>query len=152
MGGEENLSMEGLMLEEADILGERFFVRNVRERCRNLFAARLIPAPSADAVNFAFTETKGRTEIFLGLVFAFAEIHRKRPDACLYILGECPGEREVEREIEKLHLEEKIFLMGKVANPWAVEKDCHCLPDKSPEALGPFMREVLRMGSEEVQG
>ncbi len=150
MSGEKNLNREGFMLEEADISGVRFFVRNVRERRSNLFAAQLIPAPSADAVSFAFTQSEGQTAVFLALISSFAEIHREYPYARLYILGKCREEWEVEREIEKLHLEEKIFLVGEVENPWAVEKDCHCLPNQSPEALGPFMRKVLQTGNEEV--
>lgn len=129
MGAKENLNNEGVTLEEAD------------------------------TVNFAFAEADGRTGVFWVLISSFAEIEREYPAARLYILGECPGVREMEPEIERLHLQKKVFLMGKAANPWRVEESCHCLPSVPlsaeniwPETFGPLMREALWAENEEVRG
>lgn len=150
MGAKESMDNEEFVLEMVELLGGLFFVRSGQKHCPDLFEAHLIPVPLADTVNFAFTETEGRVGVLLALVYSFAEIHREYPDTCLYILGECPMMEKVEREIEKLQLEQQVFLLGKVENPSVITESCQCLPavvqssgNISPEVFWPFMREVL---------
>ena len=150
MGARENLDNGELVLEMVDLIGGQFFVQSGQECCPSLFEDRLIPVPSTDMVNFAFTETEGRIGVLLALLYSFAEVHREYPDICLYILGECPMIEKIEREIKKLQLEQEVFLVGKVENPSVITERCQCLPaviqssgNISPEAFWPFMQEIL---------
>lgn len=82
--------------------------------------------PEDDEISFV---TMGRlsTEKNHGnLVRAFGEYIKEYPKGKLYIIGEGPLRDQVEGEIERLHLEDKVILTGNLANPFTLMKKCKC--------------------------
>lgn len=84
------------------------------------------PMPKDGDTNFV---TMGRlsTEKNHGnLVRAFAEYVKEYPNSRVYIIGEGPLRQQVEAEIERLGLAEKVILTGNLANPFTLMSKCQC--------------------------
>ncbi len=144
---------KGSILESVKIGDQRFFVRDLQERCTGLFDARLIPAPLADKIDLAFMGTGSGTEGVLALIRSFADLHQEYPDTRLYILGACRESESVEKKIRDLQLEESVFVVGRVENPSVITEGCRCVftPSQLSEdgfsgILQAFMREILLTG------
>lgn len=144
---------KGSILESVKIGDQRFFVRDLQERCTGLFDARLIPAPLADKIDLAFMGTGSGTGGVLALIRSFADLHQEYPDTRLYILGACRESESVEKKIRDLQLEESVFVVGRVENPSVITEGCRCVftPSQLSEdgfsgILQAFMREILLTG------
>lgn len=48
----------------------------------------------------------------------FEKASRKRPDLRLYIIGDGPDQADIEQQIERLSLSEKVYLLGRKENPY----------------------------------
>ena len=84
------------------------------------------PMPEESDTNFV---TMGRlsTEKNHGnLVRAFAEYVKEYPNSRVYIIGEGPLREQVEGEIERLNLKDKVILTGNLANPFTLMSKCDC--------------------------
>ena len=84
------------------------------------------PMPNEKDTNFV---TMGRlsTEKNHGsLVRAFAEYVKEYPNSRVYIIGEGPLREQVEAEIERLGLKDKVILTGNLANPFTLMSKCQC--------------------------
>lgn len=84
------------------------------------------PMPKVGDTNFV---TMGRisTEKNHGnLVRAFAEYVRDYPNSRMYIIGEGPLREQVESEIERLGLKDRVILTGNLANPFTLMSKCQC--------------------------
>lgn len=84
------------------------------------------PMPKESDTNFV---TMGRisTEKNHGnLVRAFAEYVKEYPNSRVYIIGEGPLREQVESEIERLGLKDKVILTGNLANPFTLMSKCQC--------------------------
>lgn len=84
------------------------------------------PMPKEGNTNFV---TMGRlsTEKNHGnLVRAFAEYVKEYPNTRVYIIGEGPLREQVEGEIERLGLKDKVILTGNLANPFTLMSKCQC--------------------------
>lgn len=148
MDGKKHMD-KGYTCGSVEIDGKQFFIQDVRERCVNLFDARLIPMPCADTVSFVYMGMEDGTDAHLGLIRSFAGLHEEYPDVCLYILGEHQMSEETEKEIRDLQLGENVFLMGSVDDPSILIEKCQCtlIPDQistdgSGEILHTFMERV----------
>lgn len=117
---------KGSVLGSVKIGEQRFFVRDLQERCTNLFDAQLIPVPLADTVDLAFMGTGDGTEEILALLRSFADLRQEYPDTRLYILGACQ-EARVGQEIRDLGLEENVFVVGRVDDPSVITEGCQCV-------------------------
>lgn len=84
------------------------------------------PMPRDGEFNFV---TMGRlsTEKNHGnLVRAFAEYVKEYPNSRIYIIGEGPLRPQIESEIERLNLKDKVILTGNLANPFTLMSKCSC--------------------------
>lgn len=84
------------------------------------------PMPEESDTNFV---TMGRlsTEKNHGnFVRAFAEYVKEYPNSRVYIIGEGPLREQVEGEIERLNLKDKVILTGNLANPFTLMSKCDC--------------------------
>lgn len=84
------------------------------------------PMPNEEDTNFV---TMGRlsTEKNHGnLVRAFAEYVKDYPNSRVYIIGEGPLREDVESEIDRLGLKDKVILTGNLANPFTLMSKCDC--------------------------
>ena len=63
---------------------------------------------------------------YLNLIAAFQKFLSKGRNAVLYILGEGPQRRTLEKEITRLNLYGRVILTGNVPNPYAIMKQCDC--------------------------
>ena len=60
------------------------------------------------------------------LVRAFGEYVKEYPNSKLYIIGEGPLREQVEGEIARLNLKDKVILTGNLINPFTLMKNCKC--------------------------
>ncbi|MEJ7215226.1 glycosyltransferase, partial [Staphylococcus epidermidis] len=60
------------------------------------------------------------------LIKAFQKIVRNNNKCKLYILGDGPLYEDLNNLIIKLHLENNVFLVGYVANPYMFIERCDC--------------------------
>ncbi|WP_066258927.1 CDP-glycerol glycerophosphotransferase family protein [Neobacillus drentensis] len=85
-----------------------------------------VPEPSRDQYNFVnmgrLSPEKGQDN----LIKAFAEFHKGFPESKLYILGEGLLRKDLESLIVELQLEESVYLVGQVENPFKLMKKCDC--------------------------
>jgi glycosyltransferase involved in cell wall biosynthesis len=59
------------------------------------------------------------------LLLAFSKLHKKYPEARLRIIGEGPIRRELEMQINKLEMHDKVFLEGNIPLGWQKLYDAH---------------------------
>lgn len=86
----------------------------------------VIPEPVKENYNFI---TMGRLSPEKGqdnLIKAFAQFHKGFPDSKLYILGEGLLRKDLEKLIVELKVEDSVFLVGQVENPFKLMKKCDC--------------------------
>ncbi|NHC42577.1 GW domain-containing glycosaminoglycan-binding protein [Bacillus sp. MM2020_1] len=85
-----------------------------------------VPEPSKDQYNFVnmgrLSPEKGQDN----LIKAFAAFHKGFPESKLYILGEGLLRKDLESLIVELQLEESVYLVGQVENPFKLMKKCDC--------------------------
>ncbi|MFP5112586.1 CDP-glycerol glycerophosphotransferase family protein [Bacillaceae bacterium C204] len=98
------------IIEDAEIVSEK----------------RVIPEPVKENYNFInmgrLSPEKGQDN----LIKAFAQFHQGFPDSKLYILGEGLLRKDLEKLIEELKMEDSVFLVGQVENPFKLMKKCDC--------------------------
>ncbi|WP_066065382.1 CDP-glycerol glycerophosphotransferase family protein [Neobacillus soli] len=85
-----------------------------------------IPEPSQENYNFI---TMGRLSPEKGqdnLIKAFAQFLNGSEKSKLYILGAGPLRKDLEALIEEHHLEDSVYLVGQVENPFKLMKKCDC--------------------------
>ncbi len=85
-----------------------------------------IPEPSNENYNFV---TMGRLSPEKGqdnLIKAFAKFNQGYRNSKLYILGEGPLRKDLSDLIQELNLEEDVFLVGQVDNPFYIMDKCNC--------------------------
>ncbi|MEH7075094.1 CDP-glycerol glycerophosphotransferase family protein [Neobacillus drentensis] len=84
------------------------------------------PEPVKDNYNFVnmgrLSPEKGQDN----LIKAFAKFHKGFPQSKLYILGEGQLRKDLEKLIVELNMEDSVFLVGQVENPFQVMKKCDC--------------------------
>ncbi|WP_191270340.1 CDP-glycerol glycerophosphotransferase family protein [Neobacillus kokaensis] len=91
-----------------------------------LRGGRFIAEPSKEHYNFI---TMGRLSPEKGqdnLIQAFARLHKDNENTKLYILGEGPLRPELENLISELGVEDSVYLLGQVENPFRFMKKCDC--------------------------
>ncbi|WP_144554149.1 CDP-glycerol glycerophosphotransferase family protein [Bacillus sp. X1(2014)] len=84
------------------------------------------PEPSNEYYNFI---TMGRLSPEKGqdnLIKAFANFQKNFKTSKLYLLGEGPLRKDLENLISELKLEESVYLVGQLDNPFALMKKCDC--------------------------
>jgi glycosyltransferase involved in cell wall biosynthesis len=85
-----------------------------------------IQEPSQHNLNFV---TMGRLSPEKGqdnLIQAFARFHQEFTNSKLYIIGEGPIRKNLEKLIAELQLNESVFLVGQLENPFPLMKKCDC--------------------------
>ncbi|MDV2887565.1 glycosyltransferase, partial [Alkalihalophilus pseudofirmus] len=60
------------------------------------------------------------------LIKAFAKFNQGYRNSKLYILGEGPLRKDLSDLIQELNLEEDVFLVGQVDNPFYIMDKCNC--------------------------
>ncbi|MEH7082657.1 CDP-glycerol glycerophosphotransferase family protein [Neobacillus drentensis] len=86
----------------------------------------VIPQPVTENYNFI---TMGRLSPEKGqdnLIKAFNQFQQNFPNSKLYILGEGPLRKDLENLIAELELEDSVYLMGQLENPFILMKKCDC--------------------------
>lgn len=85
-----------------------------------------VQEPSPNNLNFV---TMGRLSPEKGqdnLIKAFAQFHQGFANSKLYIIGEGPLRKHLEKVIADLLLQESVFLLGQLENPFPLMKKCDC--------------------------
>ncbi|MFB9826825.1 CDP-glycerol glycerophosphotransferase family protein [Lederbergia wuyishanensis] len=85
-----------------------------------------IPEPSKEDINFV---TMGRLSPEKGqdnLIRAFARFYQNHPNSKLYLLGEGALKKQLQSLINELNLNNAVFLLGQVENPFSFLKKCDC--------------------------
>ncbi|MEC1752695.1 CDP-glycerol glycerophosphotransferase family protein [Bacillus mojavensis] len=87
---------------------------------------RFIPNPSEQDFNFInmgrLSPEKGQDN----LIKAFSEVIKTKENCKLYILGEGVLRNELQNLIYDLNLEDSVYLVGQVENPFKLLKKCDC--------------------------
>ena len=112
--------------ENVSLKGMQYGIQNVEEDHANKMSAQLIPLPDTRTINFVTMGRLSTEKNHMALLRAFARLHGEYPETRLYILGDGPLREQEERKIFSLGLEDKVFLPGKVKNPFSVMRRCHC--------------------------
>jgi len=73
-------------------------------------------------LNFVSVGRLSATKGYDDLIEMMGRIHKKRPDIRLYILGDGPIREHLKNQINQLHLEQVVFLLGNQKNPYAFMK------------------------------
>lgn len=85
---------------------------------------RYIPEPDPENMNFVhmgrLSPEKGQDQ----LIQAFARYHEQDPKSKLYIMGEGALKKDLQKLIEELNVEDAVYLLGQVENPFALMKKC----------------------------
>ncbi|HZK25177.1 MAG TPA: glycosyltransferase [Oscillospiraceae bacterium] len=91
-----------------------------------LVLGEVIKLPAADTINFVTMGRLSPEKNQKNLINAFAQLHAKNANCRLYIIGEGDLRPQLEKLIAKLNLQEAVFLVGSLTNPFIFLKACHC--------------------------
>lgn len=87
---------------------------------------RFIPGPSEENINFVnmgrLSPEKGQDN----LIHAFASFHKEHRNSKLYILGRGPLEADLQSIIDELELNDSVYLLGQIENPFFLMSKCNC--------------------------
>lgn len=87
---------------------------------------RFIPDPINENINFVnmgrLSPEKGQDN----LIRAFAEFHKKHNKSKLYILGQGPLKEYLQEIINEVGMNDSVYLMGQLENPFTFMKKCDC--------------------------
>ncbi|WP_244887339.1 CDP-glycerol glycerophosphotransferase family protein [Bacillus xiamenensis] len=87
---------------------------------------RFVPYPSKEHYNFVnmgrLSPEKGQDN----LITAFKQHVETNANSRLYILGDGPLKNDLQKLIDKLKLQNYVFLVGQVENPFTILKMCDC--------------------------
>ncbi|TDK62187.1 GW domain-containing glycosaminoglycan-binding protein [Bacillus salipaludis] len=86
----------------------------------------LIPEPSKRDYNFINMGRLSPEKAQDNLIKAFGHFHRGFKNSKLYILGEGPLRNDLQALITELNLEESVYLVGQLDNPFKLLKKCDC--------------------------
>ncbi len=84
------------------------------------------PIPLKDNINFVNMGRYSSEKNQLNLILAFAKLHQKYPNTRLYIIGEGDMRNIYERTIRDCNLQNKVYLTGRLSNPFALMNLCQC--------------------------
>lgn len=119
------------IIEDAEIISEKKVIpEQVKENYNFINMGRLSPEKGQD-----------------NLIKAFAQFHQGFPNSKLFILGEGLLRKDLEALIEELKIEESVFLVGQVENPFKIMKKCDCFVLSSHYEGQPMvLLEAMTMG------
>lgn len=87
---------------------------------------QFIPEPSQENINFVnmgrLSPEKGQDN----LIRAFAKFHKQFQNSKLYILGQGPLKEDLQQLINELNLDDVVYLLGQLENPFSFMKKCDC--------------------------
>nr|WP_285890743.1 CDP-glycerol glycerophosphotransferase family protein [Mesobacillus maritimus] len=87
---------------------------------------KVIPEPEDDYMNFIhmgrLSPEKGQDN----LIHSFANFHKQNPDSKLYMLGDGILKVKLQQLIDDLEMNDAIYLLGQVENPFSLMKKCDC--------------------------
>lgn len=87
---------------------------------------QFIPYPNKNDLNFVNMGRLSPEKAQGNLIEAFAKFHHDVPNSKLYILGKGPLKDDLQSLINKLGLNDSVFLMGQLDNPFPFIKRCDC--------------------------
>jgi len=106
------------LLEESEKVEIEKVVSNVKEK--------VLVEPNDKDINFVnmgrLSPEKGQDN----LIHAFANFHKRTPNSKLFILGQGPLKEKLQTLINKLELQDAVYLMGQVEKPFGFLKKCDC--------------------------
>ena len=114
--------------QEPDIIinGAAYLLRPQAQDGGEIILADLIKLPSPHTINFVTIGRLSPEKNHANLITAFAKLYADNPDCRLYIIGEGDLRPHLEKQISKLELQEAVFLVGNLSNPFLFMKACHC--------------------------
>ncbi|MDQ6600369.1 CDP-glycerol glycerophosphotransferase family protein [Bacillus salipaludis] len=99
---------------------------HVKETLGIKTARGFIPEPTKENYNFINMGRLSPEKAQDNLIKAFSEFHKGFKNAKLYILGEGPLRNDLEKLIDQLQLEDSVYLVGQLDNPFKLMKKCDC--------------------------
>lgn len=93
---------------------------------RNKLVIESVKAPSLNYKNFINVGRLSPEKGHENLIKAFYKLSKDNKDTRLYIVGEGPLEKELQKLIKQLDLEGSVFLTGHVSNPYSLISRCDC--------------------------
>lgn len=82
--------------------------------------------PNPEEINFVTMGRLSPEKNHKNLVRAFGEYLKEYPKSKLYIIGQGPLQEEVEGEIERLGIKDRVVLTGNLLNPFTLMSKCSC--------------------------
>ncbi|WP_286229696.1 glycosyltransferase [Neobacillus mesonae] len=89
-------------------------------------AEGVFPYPSCENFNFINMGRLSPEKAQDNLIKAFASFHQNVPNSKLYILGGGPLRKDLEDLIREVQVEDSVYLVGQVENPFKIMKKCDC--------------------------
>lgn len=87
---------------------------------------KLVPVPDESITAFVNIGRLSAAKNQENLIKGFYKFSRKYPNTVLYIIGDGPLYRTLEKLIQDLDLEGKVILTGAVSNPFRLASECDC--------------------------
>ena len=93
---------------------------------------KAIELPRQDEITFVTMGRMSTEKNHRALIDAFSQFVKTYEKSRLYIIGDGPLRKDIEKQIRKLKLENKITLTGNIANPFSIMKraSCFVMPSK----------------------
>ncbi len=121
-----------------------------RFRQENRAAARTLLGIPADAPVFVWVGRMVELKRLDVLVRAFARVHQRQPDSRLYLVGDGPKQRAIQKLVASLGLQDRVGFVGPVQPPdlpvWFQAANATVLSSSS-EGLPNVLRESLACGT-----
>lgn len=147
-----------------DILAEQYGIPDTRIHIvpGAVDVDRFRPADDREAVRSKLGLLPGQPVLFCarrlvrrmgieGLIAAMPQVIAKSPDTVLYIVGDGPLRGRLVDQIQEMHLQRSVFLLGKVSNEelvsWYQAADLSIVPTVTLEGFGLVTVEALACGT-----
>ena len=117
---------KGLEAETVAYGGKHYLIMNSVDKETLDTRIQMIESPDADYMNFVTMGRLSTEKNQDALIRAFGRFRADHDRARLYLLGDGPLMDALKSTIGELGLEDSVFLMGNVSNPFAFMEKCDC--------------------------
>ena len=105
---------------------KEYILRESYEYAGELSKATLVSVPDPKYTNFITMGRMSTEKNHENLIKGFSEYNKKFPSSRLYIIGDGPLLEMLKELIMDLDMEDKVFLVGKMHNPFILMNKCDC--------------------------
>jgi CDP-glycerol glycerophosphotransferase (TagB/SpsB family)/glycosyltransferase involved in cell wall biosynthesis len=106
--------------------GTQWLVEENAESRENCLNVNLVPVPTSEWINFVSVGRLSVEKNQTNLIRAFARLARENEKVRLYLLGDGSLADDLRKEINAQKMNQRIFLLGNVRNPFAIEQKAQC--------------------------